>query len=159
MADERHVWQESTSFFLCWTTWMRIPLRSRMRSAYTTFAMLWGIGREYDSCLTMERVPGRVPPPRMAGAHQLAELNNLISAGTSRARTTVESMSIASATPNPNVLTMRMSPDAKPADTRIRTNAALVIIRPDFYMPTATAWVLSPVASYSSLTLLRRKTS
>ena len=102
------------------------------------------------------RVPGRVPPPRIAGAHQLAELNNLISAGTSRARTTVESMSIANATPNPNVLTMRMSPDAKPADTRIRTNAALVIIRPDFSMPTATAWVFphdmirqfSPVVVY-----------
>ena len=63
MADERHVWQESTSFFLCWTTWMRIPLRSWMRSAYTTFAMLWGIGREYDSCLTMDefRVAFRLP--------------------------------------------------------------------------------------------------
>ena len=159
MADEQHVWQESTSFF---------PVLDDLDG--DTPAKLDAVSI-YNGCDAMGdrvrirfvlhdgRVPGRGPPPRMAGANQLAELNNLISAGASRARTTAESMSIARATRNPNVLTMTISPDAKPVDTRIRTNAALVIIWSDFSMPTATAWVLSPVVSYYSLTRLRRKTS
>lgn len=88
MADEQHVWQESTSFFpvlddLDGDT----PAKLDAASIYNGCDAM-GDRAQIRFVLYDGRVPGHGPPPKMAGVPQLAELNNLISAGASRARTT-----------------------------------------------------------------------
>ena len=82
-----------------------------------------------------------------------------MNAGTSVARITNASMSTASASPTPNSL-MNVTPDvAKAMNTTLISSAAAVTMRPVRSRPIATASVLSPVRSCSSLMRDRRNTS
>ena len=68
-------------------------------------------------------------------------------------------MSTASASPTPKIL-MNVTPDvAKAMNTTLISTAAAVTMRPVCSSPVATAWVLSPVRSCSSLMRDRRNTS
>lgn len=80
-------------------------------------------------------------------------------AGTSSARTSVASTTIATIMPTPISLMYDIPPVAKPATTMINSNAAAVMIRPVCWRPLATAVVLSAVLSHSSQTRESRNTT
>jgi len=61
--------------------------------------------------------------------------------------------------PMPNILVEDTWPVANAANTTAISTAADVTIRPVRSRPRATAWVLSPVRSYSSFTRLSMNTS
>jgi hypothetical protein len=79
--------------------------------------------------------------------------------GTSTARTIVASSAIAIARPAPNSRNAGISPAIKPLNAAIMISAAAVITRPDRCNPSATAYVLSPLASQASRIRDTRKTS
>jgi hypothetical protein len=80
-------------------------------------------------------------------------------AGTSSARTSVASTTMATIMPTPMVFTIETPPVAKPATTTMSSSAAAVMIRPVCCRPVATAVVLSPVRSHSSRIRESRNTS
>ena len=80
-------------------------------------------------------------------------------AGTSTTRTMLASMATATARPSPISLRARRSESTKVPKTMTMINAAAVISRAVTARPALTAWALSWVASYSSLTDERRNTS
>ena len=76
------------------------------------------------------------------GAHQFQSPSSFMVAGTSRARTTVASMSSATSMPMP-IIFMKTMPDRPKAPmTTASSSAALVMIRPVFWTPVATAQVV-----------------
>ena len=93
------------------------------------------------------------------GSHQLASPSSSIVAGTSTIRTIVASTKIATANPKPNSFSTRSSPNMNEPKTITMISAAAVITRAVAFTPSATAWALSPVRSYSSFTRDRRNTS
>lgn len=93
------------------------------------------------------------------GAHQLRSPRSRVVAGTRRVRTMVASTMTATARPTPSCLMARTSPAAHPANTTTMSRAAEVMMRPVRWRPRATASSVSPVWSWISLTIDRRKTS
>ena len=80
-------------------------------------------------------------------------------AGTSRARTTVASISSATSMPMPSIFMNTMPLSANAPITTASSTAALVMIRPVFWTPVATARSLSPVRSHCSRIRDSRNTS
>ena len=93
------------------------------------------------------------------GNHQFFEPSSSIVAGTSNMRTSVASSSTASARPEPNSLTIRLSSSRKAPNTTTMIAAAAVITLAVAASPSATEFTASPVRSYSSLTRDSRNTS
>ena len=93
------------------------------------------------------------------GAHQFHVPSNRIVAGTSSTRMILASISTAIASPTPTSLIKMICDVENAPSTTANNKAALVIIPPVRCRPEETARWLLPVASYSSLIRLRRKTS
>ena len=104
-------------------------------------------------------MPNRSWKRRSAGgAHQLARPVSRITAGTSSVRTTIASISTASATPRPSILVLATLDVPIETITTARITAAAVIRPPVLLSPkTMDAW-WSPVLSYSSLIRESRNT-
>ncbi|GIU98950.1 MAG: hypothetical protein KatS3mg014_0566 [Actinomycetota bacterium] len=93
------------------------------------------------------------------GSHQLAWPSSTIVAGTSTIRTSVASMSTATARPNPIIFTVVLSFSRNARNTAIITSAAEVMTRAVERIPTATLSTVSRSTRYSSRTRERRNTS
>src|SRR5713101_1493525 len=93
------------------------------------------------------------------GAHQFQSPSNRMTAGTTRARTSVASMATATASPMPMALMITTSARPKARNTVTMIAAAPVMRRAVFSRPLATACVLSPVRTYSSWMRLTSSTS
>ncbi len=93
------------------------------------------------------------------GSHQFARPSSSMVAGTSTMRTSVASMSTATARPRPMSLMARSSATTKLPNTHTMMAAAAVITRAVDASPSTTARLLSPERSYSSLIEDSRNTS
>ena len=92
------------------------------------------------------------------GRYQFQSPSSFIADGTISVRTSVASSSTATARPKPICWNITRPPLAKPANTATMISAAPVMMPAVLPMPAATAAVLSPLRSYSSLMRLSRKT-
>ena len=93
------------------------------------------------------------------GNHQFARPSSVITAGTSRQRTSVASTATATPMPTPNCLTVGSPLMTNAKKTLTMISAADVMTRPVCATPSITAWVLSRVRSQASLMCVIRKTS
>ena len=84
---------------------------------------------------------------------------SLMSAGTSRALTTVASKRIAKAIPNPSIFMIETSEEANAPKVTARIRAAAVMILPERCRPSATEFTVFIPASCCSLMRESRKSS
>ena len=95
-------------------------------------------GRRPPQCVIAKRSETR---RRNRGDHQLARPSRVIVAGTRSIRTSVASMSTATAREKPTSLITSSSPATNPANTTMTISAAEVMIRPERCSPSQTAWL------------------
>ena len=159
-GDETAVVDPAGRTELLFATGDDVRLAGELDPAGTRRASLLG-PRGLDAAPRPRLVPAVPLPPAGSGpgAHQFQRPSSFIVAGTSSARTTVASMSSATSMPMP-IIFMNTMPDRPNAPiTTASSSAALVMIRPVFWTPVATARSLSSVRSHCSRTRESRNTS
>ncbi len=97
--------------------------------------------------------------PSQAGSHQAALPISTMTAGTSRQRTRVASMAMATAKPTPNCFTVGSPLRMKLVNTQTMISAAEVITRPVEARPSMTAFVGLPSSFQCSWIWVSRNTS
>src|ERR1700691_6695107 len=99
------------------------------------------------------------PAPASPHGHQFQSPPSRRSAGPMTIRTSVASISTATAKVNPSILMTRTSPKVNATNTTTIIAAALVIRPPVFATPSAIAWVSQRPLLLASSTRATRKTS